>query len=176
MGIFFLTFRKLVDKGAQTRTWIHEGLRRLLSGLLQLFIFFHTLIFDWGGCGEKWVLAIQPYILKAGGLNYSWNGLCLRRHSEGKVNTEPLQAIAFIRCSNIPALMATASLRMTMNQATPRTALFSQPYIDVKHMAGMSQPPHFITLQHLWDWGCTFHLHHQKRPNCLWSSSIASLK
>lgn len=50
-------------------------------------------------------------------------------------------------------------LRMTMNQAL--TELFSQPYIDVKHMAGLSQPPHFISLEHLWDSGGTFRLHHQ---------------
>lgn len=40
-------------------------------------------------------------------------------------------------------------LRMTMNRAL--TELFAQPYIDVKHMPGLSQSPHFISLEHLRD-------------------------
>lgn len=157
-----------MDKGAQTR--IHEEFRRLLSGSLQLFIFFHVLIFDWGASSEKWVLATQVHTkgrwLK---LFLEWFMSAPTLRGQSKHRTTPsnrLHPMLQHSCHNGDGL--------TQNDNEPshslNCAVFSALYWCKTY--GW----HFIKLQHLWDWGSTFHLHHQKRPSCLWSSSVASLK
>lgn len=110
------------------------------------------------GVKRESVLAIQVYIesrwLKLF-LEWFMSAQTLRGQSKHKATLSNLRhPMLWHSCPNGSGL-----LRMTMNRVL--TELFAQTYIDVKHMPGSSQPPDFISAEHLRDRNGTFHLHQQ---------------
>lgn len=158
--------QKYTSKNSEyIRDWEHYW--EVLFSFNSICFIFFTLILDWRvsadpiwfGRGEtKSVLGIQVYIegrwLKLF-LEWFMSSQTLRGQSKHKATlSNLLHPMLWHSCSNGSGLR-----RMTMNQAF--TELFSHPYIDVEHVAGLSQSPHCISLKHLWERSSTFHLHHQ---------------